>query len=230
MSCQSSLLCGMLMLMDPNQAPQTNQPFDPNQYDFITNPADAPKKSLMPKLGGSGGGGSSGKSHMLLMIVGALGILTVVLLLFGVVFRGGDSSKEQMLKVAREQSAIIAVTAIGMQKAGSTDTKSLANSVSLTLTSDQQSAVAQLAKNGTKVKDKDIAAVVDPEIAKKMTVAEQNGTFDVAFESALKDLLATYKNNVQSAYDSTDSKSAREVLTEAFDNTSLLIIDAENNK
>lgn len=214
--------------MNPDQQNQTPGQFDPSQYDFITNPAQPPKKSLLPKIAAGGGGGS--KSRLLVMIVAGLGILTVVLLLFGLIFRGGGSSKEQMLKVAREQSAVIAVATIGTQKAGSTDTKSLANSVVLTLTSDQQAAIAQLAKNGTKLKEKDYAAAADAEISQKLSVAEQNGTFDVAFESTLKELLAAYQQNVQRAYVSTESKSAREILTESYDNASLLIQDAENNK
>ncbi len=215
--------------MNPNDPNQTPQSFDPAQYDFITNPAQPAKKSLVPKLGG-GGGSRGGKSRVIVMIIGGLAILTVLILVFGLIFRSGGGSKEQMLKVAREQSAIIAIADIGAQKAGSTDTKSLANSVILTLSSDQQAAIAQLAKNGTKVKDKDLTAQPNSEIAQKLTVAEQNGTFDVAFESAIKDLLATYQRNVQVAYESTDSKSAREVFTQSYENTSLLIADAENNK
>lgn len=122
------------------------------------------------------------------------------------------------------------MTKIGQEKGGSTDTKSLANSVALTVSTDQKALIDNLAKNGTKIKEKDIAGVPSAEITQKLTVAEQNGTFDVAFESTIKELLAAYQTNLRLAFESSNSKSAKEAYTTSFDNTALLIEDAENNK
>ncbi len=211
--------------MEQHQGPAAPQPFDPNQYDFITNPETPPKKKLIPKISGSGGD----KSSLLVKIVAGLAIVTILILVGSIIFGGKGANRDQLLSVARTQSSILALTKIGTTKAGSTDTKSLANSVAITLQSDQNAIIEQLGKSG-KVKAQEYAGVASATTAQTLTVAEQNGTFDVAFESTIKEELASYQAKLQSAHDSTDAKALKAVLAQAFDNTSLLIKDAENNK
>ncbi len=202
--------------MEPQQS---SGGFNPQQYDFITNPAQRPKKPLLPNVG-------SGKNGLLIKLAVGLGGLTLLVLVFALIFSSGSSSKEQLLKVAKQQTEIIRIAEFGIEK-GNADTKSLAYSAKLALITDRNAIVASLAKNNVKVKDKELIGSPDSLIDQRLATAEQNGTYDQVFAVVLKELLDAYQTEVKLVISEVESPTGKDALAVTFENAVLIGKQAE---
>ncbi len=189
-------------------------PAHPSQYDFITNPAKTAKKPpLLSK------GNRSGLIKLVLIVLGVLVLITAaVSMLFG-----GDSNRETLLTVARKQSQIISIAESGADKAGSNQAKALALSTQLTITTDQWALINQLTKNGGKVKGKEYKSTPSSQVTSELATAERNGRFDEVFSNIIKQELAEYQRDLQTANSSVSSKSAKLLLAKDYENAGLLL-------
>lgn len=205
-----------MCVMDPNQPGQQLPPSQPTQepgaYDFITNPAQPKKRSLL-------NGGD--KKGFLIMVLGGLGIVTLLVLIGGLVF-GGDSDRETLLDVAKQQSAIIEIAETGNEKAGTNQAKSLALTTQLTITTQQTDLVNQIAKTG-KVKEKSYASGASSKITSELEAAELNGRFDEVFSNILKQELTEYQQEIKVANSKVSSKKAKKLLADDYEQTALLL-------
>lgn len=219
--------------MDPQQHPgqlptvQPTQDFpapapgavQPGQYDFITNPAKPPKKSLFSF-------GKGDKSSLLIMIAAGFGLLTI-LLLIGSFFLGGGSDKDALLAVAQKQSEVIAVAEIGEKNAGTNQAQSLAAAVLLNVTTEQQVLLAQLSKND-KVKPKDYAALPSAQVTGDLDTAQRNGRFDEVFNNIMKQELTEYQQELRTANSTVSNKNTKAILAKDYENVGLLLTIPSN--
>jgi len=205
--------------MDPTQQPNQSFPAPPSQsqqpgqYDFIMNPQKPKKKGLF-SFGG-------GKSNILVTVIAAVGGLTLIILV-GSMFFGGSSDKDTLLTVARKQSELIALAEIGADKAGSNQSQSFALSTKMSITTEQQTLVSQMAKR-EKVSAKDYADSVDSADETTLETAERNGRFDEVFNNLMKEKLTEYQRVLQTANSQVQGKTSKSILAESFKDTGLLL-------
>lgn len=203
--------------MDPNQIPgqgpaAPQAPLPPSQYDFITNPAKPPRKSLF-----SSGGD---KTRLLIIVIGGL-VFFIMLLLVGTMIFGGDTDRDALLKVARQQSQVIAVADMAKDDLGTTDAQNFALTTKLSVTSEQQALLAQLKKS--KPKPKEYSVGVSTKTKTQLETAQRNGRFDEAFVTALKESLTNYQKELKAANAAVNSKSTKVLLGKDFESATILL-------
>lgn len=204
--------------MDSQQPGQ----FNPQQYDFIMN-NQQPKRSFLP------GAGSSKRQRILIVAIGAMVLLIVLIMIFSAIFGGNGGSKQRLTDVAKTQTELARVAAIGTDTARSTDARSLAMSVQLSLTSDKAIIISQIKENGDKVNEKELVKGKNTETDEKLTAAEQNGTFDVVFTSTMREMLEDYQAQLKATFEATSGNATRQTLSNAYENAGVLLENTQTN-
>ncbi len=218
----------IIMLMDPNYQPPANPTptqgpapsgeFNSSQFDFIMNDGQK-KKSLFPS--------GSPKQRIIMIVIAVLVGLIGVVLLYLVFFSGGSSNTAPVVAVAQKQTEIIRIAAIGSSKAGGTDAKKLAAITSITVSTDQQKTIAYLAKQGKKIKGKELSATASATVDSDLTAAERNGRFDEVFVRTLTEKLKDYQTSMETAFP-TLGNTGKELLTQNNKNVTLILTDTSN--
>ena len=201
--------------MDPQHPQQNSGNFNQQQYDFITNPASKPKKSLF----GLGGGNKMQRIAILLLI--GFVLLTVLILAIALIFGGGSDARTELLRVAKQQNTILRLTSNALENSNNTSTRTLATTTEATMITDKGILVSQVAKSG-KVKDEVIAGSINEETEKKLTNAAQNGQYDAVFEGILRTELETYQQQLQAANAASSGETTKNLLAQMFENSTTL--------
>lgn len=207
----------MLMVMDPNTppAPPPMQPGLPpqpdSQYDFIVNPGQPKKKTLLPS-------GYSKKQKVLFVIIGLV-ILFIGYSLLSSFLGGADkSNKEQLVSVVNQQRELIRISEIGVKKAKGTEARNLATTTQLSLISEQKELEAAVRALGVKVKGSGKNSKTD----ELFTKAEQANNFDAVFIEKLQADLLKYAKSVKTAYENNSSTKTKKDLEAQFNNAATL--------
>lgn len=176
--------------MNPdNQQPPTPPPgqFNASQFDFIMNPNQPPKRSLLP---------SGPKQRLIIFVAIGLVIVTFLLVIIAMLFSGGSSSTDQVVVLAQKQTEIIRVATLGNAKAGSPEAKSLAALTSVSVATDQRNTLDYLARQKRKVNAKELNARLNSKTDEELTTAERNGRFDEVFTKTLVAELEDYQQSM----------------------------------
>lgn len=181
----------------------------PNPYDFITNAPTKPKKSLLP-----GGNSKTGR----LILVGVAGV--VLLLLFVIVVSllssGSAATRADYSTLMQQQTELVRIIDTGLSKARLPDTKNLAITTKLTLSS-QQSALLAAAKNaGASTDPKSLAAGKDTKTDQTLESAEQTNQFDEVFTAQLVEHLQAYQKQLKKLYDATEDNPTKAKLSGSY--------------
>ncbi len=205
---------------NPNYNPPTSSPppgqFDSSQFDFIMNTGQKPRRSILPS-------GSPKQRLIIYIILGAIGLLAVIML-YALLFAGGDPNTEKIVSIAKQQNEIIRVANIGNRKATGQDTKKLAALTASTVSSDQKQTIDYLSKLKRKINQKELNASTNKENDAALTAAEQNGRFDEVFKDTLTELLIEYRSDLQSVQPNLGSN-GKELFEKSFRNVSLILSD-----
>ncbi len=215
--------------MDPNYQPSSPPPppsnptppgqFNGNQFDFIMNPQQPQKKSLLPT--------GNPKLRMILIIVGIITVLVVIVVIATALLSGGSGATDKVVTLTEQQNEIIRIAAIGNTKAGGTQAKKLAAITSSTITTDQVNTLSYLSKQGRKVKSKELSKTQNKKTDSDLAAAEQNGRFDEVFMRTLLQQLKDYQSNLQST-SPTLGKNGQELLKKNINTTVLILNDNKN--
>ena len=188
-------------------------------YSFITNPAKPAKKSLLPT-------GGSQKSRLVIVLGGLFGLIILAVIVMAVISSIGSGEKQQWLKLAQEQQELIRISEIGSQKAQNRDTKNLAITTKLSLTSSQSTINSLAKKNGAQVDSKSLALGRDSKTDAILKTAEQTNQFDKVFAEVLKTKLTTYQSDMKKLYEGTASAKTKASLASAYTNAGVLVTEA----
>lgn len=203
--------------MDPNIVHPSGG-FNPQQYDFITNPAKPAKRSLIP-LPGSGG---SKKQKILFFVIASLALVTILVLVFSIFFGGKSSGTDKLVNIVQKQNELIRIADIGEKKAQGEETKNLAVNIKLSVTSQQNDLIDYLKKNGKKVSTKELSIGKNTETDSALDKAESNGRFDEAFTSLISEQISDYMSSLQDTYSSISGKNAKQLISDDYNQTKLL--------
>lgn len=208
--------------MQPNYPP--NSPYQqpapqPSGYDFITNPAPAPKRgpNLLPS--------NASAPVRIAIVVGGLFILLILFLIIKGILSGGGGTPA-LISVAQEQQEIIhlATNATGNTQTGlSTTNENFAVTAQASLTSAQQQLITYLANNNHKVKAKALSLKIDASLDQELQTAATNSTYDSTFKQAMQNQLAAYQQALRAAYKQTAGPKGRALLSNQFNASQLLL-------
>jgi hypothetical protein len=194
------------------------QPQSPDpQYDFMLKNSPQPKRSL--------GLPATSKPVRIAVFV-VIAILLLVIISSVLSGHKGGSTQSISSAVAREQE-ILRVTQLVQTQQTLRDpgTTALASTVTSTLSSQQAQLTAYLAQNHTKLSKLQLAADTDKATDAQLQDASQNNQLDSAYKNYLKQALAKYQSELQTAYNSA-GPNGKNLLKDAFDSTATLLNNA----
>jgi hypothetical protein len=206
------------MLMVMNNAPQAPPPVGQDPYHFIMNPPEAPKKGKLPLPQTS-----SKRGRFIVVAVIALLAMIVVSIVLSVFSNLSQEGTNDLIELAQRQQEIIRIADIGITKAKSQETQSLAVTTKLAMGSDQQQILNRLAKNKVKLKAAELNLRKSTQTDALLVQADQKNQFDEAFTKTVQSQLINYQQAIKKTYDANNSKSARTMLTTMNDNANKLL-------
>jgi hypothetical protein len=195
------------------------------EYDFIMNPT-GPQKRKSGRLPSISGG--SGSQRSLLLLVGGGGLLVIVLMILYSIFGGVPDNKEQLIKVAQQQHELIRIAEIGVKESRDTQSRNLAMTAKLSLTSDQAPLLAALKKQKVKIGNKQLNGQKNVKTDQMLETAKNNNRFDEEFMEFMQEQLVDYQKNLNVAHKETVNKNLKATLKLQYENASVIIgVDPE---
>lgn len=179
-------------------------------YDFIVNAKHPAKKPMLP-------GGASKQSRIFIALGGALVLVIVAFIVMTLLSSTGNGDKETLTKAAQQQTEIIRISKIGMEKARDPATKNLATTAALSLQSDQSALLKRV-----KVPAKELALGKNSKTDVTLTTAEQSNRFDEVFTQVLQTELINYQKTIKKAYDNASGKQLKTTLADQYNHANLL--------
>ena len=199
----------------PPYVPPTPSPSGHDPYQFIVDPAKAPRKRIVPT-----GNSTAGR-----LVIG-LASLFVLLIIFVVVkdLLGGSGGLNQasLINVAQDQTELIHLSTGGVQDAVSETTKNFAITTQLATTSQLNSLLAYLKAHGIKGSSSELTLKQSPAIDSQLNAALATTTFDPTFTSIMQSGLATYEKDLKQAYTLNSGVNARALLQTDYTGAALL--------
>jgi hypothetical protein len=190
------------------QAP--GKPVVSTPYDFIMNsstPAVKIQKKHLPKVGA---------------IVGiAAGLVIIVFAILS--FANRSTATPILLSIAQQQTEISRVAQLNLSKLDDSSVKNFSINTSLTLTSSQAEYLKFLAAHKSALDEKLLTAGMNKKTDTALEAAASNGTLNSATRTVLIDELTTYQRSLTTAYNETQSKTARAEYKALFEEAALLI-------
>jgi hypothetical protein len=175
----------------------------------------APKKFNLP--GGNGAG-------RILVLIGGVGfVLIVIIILFSVLFGGGNETGQKLLNIAQTQTEIVRIATDAQSKARSGATLNLANTVSLSVTSSQNQITPLIKKYGAKADTKLLGLKHSAKTDQQLEAAIQSNQYDAVFTTVMNGLLKDYQSQLKTAYSSLTKPTDKQALKTAYDGTGLLL-------
>lgn len=213
----------MIMLMDPNQSPDQNkQPNQPNQgqynpnnpYDFITD-TSVTKKPLFDH--------TSTKNRVIL-IVGGIFLLFIAMGVISSILSSGKKTYISNLKsIYAEQQEVIRISDMGAKDALSPTTRNYAETVSLSVKTQQQQISELISKNKSKVEPAEANIKKSSKTDEALTAAQAANRFDDAITEAINKQLDSYKLSLDVAHASAESQSTKQKLEKMYSETLVII-------
>lgn len=205
----------------PGQPPQQPAP-PPNNYDFIMNPGDSPKKTPL---------GGSSMATRILVVVGGLFLLIIVAAVFMSFIGGAGKSFDNaaMLTVAQDQTELQRLSDLGVQESVEQTNKNFSATTKLGIKSDQSTLLSFLAQNGYTIDPKQLPLKQDAAATTQLENAKSASKFDSTYETVMKRALQAYQTDLRTAYEGSEGE-AKQVLNTAYENVTLLLtqLDAGN--
>lgn len=204
--------------MHPEQ--NYSAPNNPGQYDFITNPGQPQKQNPFTS------------SSIALKIGLALGALLVLLIVFvGIrsMMTSGSSNTAALTNVLIQQNEVVRLAnAPKLQKQSiSTAYANSAVTIQLAVTSDSQELRAYMKNAGITFDPKKLLYPSRKANDDQLAAAASAGTYNTTYGDVLNTQLTEYQQSLKTAYDKTQGKVGRELLSKQFDGATLLLQQLE---
>ncbi|MDQ5885909.1 MAG: hypothetical protein QG628_306 [Patescibacteria group bacterium] len=209
--------------MQPNQTYSPDPaplPPEQNPYDFIMNSGEPQKKSPLGLPSGNS------KLQRILIVGGGLVVLLIVgVLLLSMLTAGSKSNSEQLLTLAKTQTELIRIADLAVKEPSvrNESTRILAVNTSVSVNSTKQQVISMITKSGKKADPKQLALSKNTKTDAKLETALQNNQYDEVVTEELITELKNYRLQLKTSYDAVKSKQDKQVLSDAFKGTTLLL-------
>lgn len=197
--------------------PQQNYtPNNPNDYAFIVNPQQAPKKKLL---------GGSSVAVRVGIVLGGIFLLLITFVISRNLLTSGSSNKSALVAVVSEQKELVRLTS-NMSLKGtplSGKTKNAAITTELSVGSARTELIKYMAKNGQKIDQKELLYSSSSLNDNQLKAAIASGNYDATASDVLKAQLVSYQTDLKTAYNKTSGSVGREILSRQYDAATLLL-------
>ncbi len=185
-----------------------------NPYDFITNPVNQPKKSLLP----------TGKVGRLIIVgVGLVLLLMLFIIVVSLLGSSDKALKADYAELTQQQTEIIRVSTLGSSSARESSTKNIAINSKLTVSSQQNEILPLAKKAGAPTDTKSLALGSNSKTDQTLESAEQSNQFDQAFSKVLLESLQVYQKQLKKLHDASENQSTKAILSKAFNSVNDLL-------
>lgn len=200
------------------QLPQ-NQPVVPaegqNPYGFILDTDHKKKKKLVkPK---------SFRSLILVIIGGGIVLSIATIAISSFISRSQTGRTTELISLTAEQQEIIRVASLGVTGSDDLTIQSWAETVKLSVTSQQKSLITYLVKNNVKVEKLTLDSKLDKTTDTALKTATANNRFSDEFKTTLKKSLTTYGNDLKKSYDGASGPNSKKILIDSYKSTAFLL-------
>lgn len=185
-------------------------------YDFILNPSQSPKKSLLKGTGNN-------FIRTIIFVVGGALLLMIITTIALNIFAPKQLSKEDLMGLAQSQTELIRVANQGASGGVSQSTRNLATTVQYTLLTHEKQTIELLAKQGVEANEKELSLKQNAATDKALTSAKSTSTFDEAFIDILDEELNDYATALKNLTALATRQDQKERFSEYFRQTQLLI-------
>lgn len=214
--------------VSPPPAPEPDsppQPTTPEQaYDFIINPEPKKRKSFSLL---------SGDSSLPVKLAVVAGGLLILFVLFSIAkgLLSGPSVMPSFVGIAQDQQQIIhilgKVSTSGNSNNLSSNNQNFLVTAQLSLTSSQSDMIDYLAKNGTKVKAKQLNLKVSTATDTQLADSAAAATYDQTFKQIMETELNSYMRDLQDTYKQSTGAKGKALLTKDYNQAQLLLTQLE---
>jgi hypothetical protein len=185
--------------------PQNPQP---NQYDFILKPPQAPKKRLF--------GGGSLKNRIIVVVAGLLLLMIIGAIVTSIISNSNKGPTNQLKSIVALQQEIIRIADGGTDDALTTDGRAFASTVKYSVQTDQKKLQEVLESQSIKLKPEELSAKKSDKPDEALTVAAANNRYDEELKEILSEKLEEYRTELKSAFDASKGQKTKSVLSDAY--------------
>lgn len=201
--------------MDPNQQPQYPTTNPGGQYDFILNPTPH-KRGLSLHLGGN-------FAMKLLFIAGGALAVVIILVVVLSLFTSGSSTAADLTNLAETQNELIHIATESSGNTVQQTTQNLAMNVLLISSSQQQSVLQALKKDGVKLSTKQLKIKESVAVDQQLTNAQSTSDYDTVFIQIIQNQLQSYESLLKQLNGQTKSTTEKSLTFTYYQQTQLLL-------
>jgi len=197
----------------PPQNTQTLSP-GPEKFEFMMKEP--------PKPPGRLGGAIAWMPKPAKIALAVVGILFILVIFYSIFFGGKTTNTDQLIGVMARAQEISRVSALVQQQAKEADTKDLATTAEVILSSQKQELKSYLSDRKVKADPKKLAARLDKNTDSSLEKALQNNSYDQTYLSYLKTGLVDYQGTLDTTYKGS-SKDLQPILSEQYQSIKTLL-------
>lgn len=204
--------------MYPDQNSPGNIPPPPsNNFDFIVNPPQKTKKSLLPSFGGN-----SFLPKILFVIGGAVGLM-VILWVVTIIFGGGNVNVGNITGLVQTQQEIIRVSDTAGESIFGQELRNSSATTRTSVISQQAQWFTVLGEEGRELGKEELALKQNTETDQRLETARTSGTFDETYTEVLQELLVNYGNQLEAAFNQAEDSDEKQRLSNHYRDVVLLL-------
>jgi len=219
-TCTMMLMINLQTPSSPPPLPGGRPTSGHNPYEFIMNEKSPRKTGLFPPMG-------SKTARIVVFAVGLIVLLILGLVVWSLLASSGKGDEKLHLQLSQQQTELIRIANIGVEKAKTNEVKNLATITSQSLTTDLLTLTSIQKKQGIKLDKKEIALGKNKKNDTALSEAEQKNNFDVVLSQILVRDLAAYQKSLRELQSNSNSKTESQV-KKLVENVNLLL--AKNTK
>lgn len=149
-------------------------------------------------------------------------VLFMLVIFYSLFFGGKTTNSEQLTAIMARAQEIARVSLLSQQQSTNANTKDLATTVEISLSSQEKQLQTYLLEQKVKVDTKKLAARLNKDTDKQLATALQNNSYDQTYFSYLKTNLTSYQDALNTAYKD-GGKNAQTILNSAYQSTQTLL-------
>ncbi len=161
--------------------------------------------------------------RIIMIAGGGVVLLLLIVLVVSLFSSAGSAQKQDWFNLLQQQTELIRVSEVGMQKAHSSEAKNLATTTKLSLESSIPSLSNLANKAGADVSAKKLAGGRNAQTDSTLEQAEQANNFDQVFISTLVEELDNYKQTLKKLYDASGNSKTKSELQTTYQTVTILI-------
>ncbi len=194
-------------------------PGPPGPYDFIMNDPRLKKgPNSKPKPADNGT-----KQRLLYALGGALVMVILFVLFFGLISSSGKDSTKVLVDIAAQETEIIRLADSGAAKAHTIHAKNLAAISALSLSTNHSVVLKMIRAKNHKLTTIELGSKRDVKIDAALTLADQSNKFDETFLSYLISDLSAYRSTLKKAFDASTNANDKKNLSIFYERASLIL-------